>query len=393
MLGVLLAKDLRRVWRNPLPALINIALPLCITAVIGMVFGGNTEEKVGRIHYALVDEDQSFMSGIMCNRMQENQANEYLDVVVMDRKAALERINRNELSGALIIRTNFGDDFFANSGKARLELIKNPAQSIQPAILEEFGQIVAARLNVHGAEIRSGAFGDEKEGAKPLVSVDKPGEPRTGGRQSPHDAPAFNIFAWALPGMTAMFLIFLAGNAMTDLQREWRFRTFERYHTFHQRMLPFILGKVWFTVVFLLLCGSVMLGGGAAIFHVHWNQPLALAAMAVSYAIFAAGLTALLTALMPDERRGGTLNSIAGMVLGMAGGCTFPRWQLPHFIGEHITPWLPSYWFADTARNLQSGQAGADWMMTTVKLLVLSAVLIFSAVAMFQQRFEAGRRE
>ena len=32
MLRVLLANDLLRAWRNPVPLLINLALPLCITA-------------------------------------------------------------------------------------------------------------------------------------------------------------------------------------------------------------------------------------------------------------------------------------------------------------------------------------------------------------------------
>ena len=43
MLPILLAKDLRRAWRNPLPWLINLIVPLAMTALIGLVFGGGAD--------------------------------------------------------------------------------------------------------------------------------------------------------------------------------------------------------------------------------------------------------------------------------------------------------------------------------------------------------------
>lgn len=39
MFFVLLAKDLRRTWRNPLPLLINLLMPLCMTAPSVWPFG------------------------------------------------------------------------------------------------------------------------------------------------------------------------------------------------------------------------------------------------------------------------------------------------------------------------------------------------------------------
>ena len=58
---VLLAKDLRRIRRNPWPWLIHLAVPLSITALLGLAFGSGGGEGggLGRIRFALVDEDQS----------------------------------------------------------------------------------------------------------------------------------------------------------------------------------------------------------------------------------------------------------------------------------------------------------------------------------------------
>ena len=68
----------------------------------------------------------------------------------------------------------------------------------------------------------------------------------------------------------------------------------------------------------------MMLGGGGLVFQIHWQHPLALLALIFGYACFIAALFAVLVALMPDERRAGVLNNVAGMALGLVGGCAFP---------------------------------------------------------------------
>ncbi len=40
MLRVLLAKDLRHAVRNPLPWIINLIVPLSMTLLVGLIFGG-----------------------------------------------------------------------------------------------------------------------------------------------------------------------------------------------------------------------------------------------------------------------------------------------------------------------------------------------------------------
>jgi len=60
----------------------------------------------------------------------------------------------------------------------------------------------------------------------------------------------------------------------------------------------------------------------------------------------------VVVALMPDERRSAVLSNLAGMGLGLMGGCAFPPQQLPAFLRDYITPHLPSYWFVDAMRGL-----------------------------------------
>jgi ABC-type polysaccharide/polyol phosphate export permease len=83
---------------------------------------------------------------------------------------------------------------------------------------------------------------------------------------------------------------------------------------------------------------------------------------------------------------------MAGMALGLVGGCAFPANQLPAFLREHVTTLMPSYWFVDTARNLQFGGADVAWGLVTLKLVLLSVVLLALAAVLFRRKFKMGLR-
>lgn len=429
MLPVLLAKDLRRAWRNPVPWLINLALPLCITALIGMAFGGKSDrDALGKIHFAIVDEDDSVLTGMLRGMVNQKDGGKYLDPEFLARDAALRLVNDGKISAVVIIPTNFTRHYFSGATNGAIEIIKNPAESIHPAVLEEGLGVVATALSAISRnfqsefpELRSVLDGEgdyhrvaaliERAGDKfkaarrylnpPLVSYTKERptakiavnpEAAADQNNSPKQESRFNLFAYLLAGLAAMFLIFIASNAMNDLHREVRLRTFARYHTFHERLLPFVTGKVVFAVVLLLICTTVMLGAGGLIFRIHWHQPLALAGLAVGYAVFAAGFMAALAAAFEDERSANVLNNIAGMALGLAGGCAFPPENLPAFLRDHVTPLLPSYWFCDTVRNLEFGPGNVPWLSTALRLALVGAVGIALAVFLFRRRFRAGGR-
>jgi len=441
MLRVLLAKDLRRALRNPLPWLINLIVPLAMTALLGMVFGGGSENNaLGRIRFAVVDEDRSVLSDFLRGAANQDKGGEHLEPVFMERDAAMKLINANQISAVLIIKTNFMRDYLTARKPVSLELIKNPAESIHPAVLEELLGAVVTALNEISRNFNSEfpewqrvfegkedyhkvSFLIERAGDKlkilkqfinpPLVGYEKDADEPSDAFQShlarastnhavaslvqPKDNKSKNtdssgIFSFLLIGLSGMFLLFLGQNAMTDLLRELRKRTFERYQTMHQQLWPFVLSKIIFTVVMLLICSAIMFVGGGLAFQIHWRNPPALLALVLGYSCFVAALFAVLVALVPDERRAGVLNNMAGMALGLAGGCAFPPSQLPAFLREHVTPLLPSFWFADTARNVQSGGGNVLWGIVVFKLMLCSVILAALAAWLFRRKFNMGLR-
>lgn len=417
-LRMLLAKDLRRAWRNPVPWLVHLLVPLVITGLIGLTFGGRSDAgALGRIRFAVVDEDDSPLTQFLRGAANRREASQYLEPVFLDRETALRRLTGNKISAVVIIPTNFTRNYLSGAVPTSIELIKNPAQSVHPAVLEELLGVAVTALNAVARNFQSeltawlAVFegkgdhhqvaalieraGDRFQAVRqyihpPLVSYEKearPDEPKGGGAGA---APRFNMFGFLLVGMVGMFLLFLAGNGMTDLLRELRLHTFERYHTLRERLMPFVAGKIVFTIVLLVLGAVIMLGGGGLVFGIQWRQPLALGVLTFTYACFAAGLIAVLGALVPDERRAGAINTVVGMALGLAGGCAFPPESFPTFLRAHITPLLPSFWYADAARGLEFAGASAPWTIVTIKLIGLSVLLIVLAAFLFRRRFSSG---
>src|SRR4051812_33637256 len=105
MLGVLIQKDFRRTLRNPWPWLLNLALPLAITALVGFAFGGRGGSGAGeiRIKFAVVDEDRSFLGGALRSMLTQGEAGARLDPIFVDRTEALRVLRDNQISAILVM--------------------------------------------------------------------------------------------------------------------------------------------------------------------------------------------------------------------------------------------------------------------------------------------------
>jgi ABC-2 type transport system permease protein len=418
MLRTLVTKDLRRAWRNPTPWLVFLAMPLLITALIGLSFGGGGGTGPGRIQLAVVDEDNSLLTEFLRGALTQREAGQHLEARFLDRTEALRQVTDNRISAVLIIPAGFTLDYVTGERRVQLELIKNPAQSYHPAMVEEVLETLVTLLNAlarnlqtefpewrqalnrtRGPDLQTIARLIERGGNRLEAARDYLFPPLIGyGRETRSDQPGsatgagMNMFAFLLPGLAAVFLLFLADSAVRDLYREWRFRTFDRFRTVRQGLLVFVLSKVVFALAIVLIGSVIMLGGGSAIFRFHWQQPFALSLLVLAYGLFAAGFMALLAAIAGRERLADVMNTVLAMGLGLIGGCMFPADQMPAFLRLHVTPYVPTAWFVNAARQLQETGAEPAFLWTVLGLAVAGAVCVGLATWLFRQRLERGLR-
>ncbi|MBL9134789.1 MAG: ABC transporter permease [Verrucomicrobiales bacterium] len=427
-IGILLGKDLRRARRNPVPYLIHLCIPLVITGLLGMVFSsaGKGEGSLGRIRVAIVDEDDSAVIRLLRGALNQGQASEHVEARFLERELALREITNNAIAAVVVIPQGFTDHLLDGREPAVLELVKNPAQAIHPAIVEEALAVLTTGLNAiarnFGGEVAAwrpilsgerkvtlrevGSLleqtGDHLERLRKApglwrVSYEKESKPETptppDNKTASKPGVGFNMFALLLPGMAAMFLVFLADVAMRDLQREIRFRTFHRLCTMPAGATAFVLAKVWFTLAIVILGATILMGGGTLLFGITWRQPWIVALLSFAVSVFACGFMAALTGLIGGEKKADVLNTMVGMALGMASGCTFPAEALPDFLRLHVTPLLPPAWFIGAMRHVQNGDGtSGPWILAAGKLTALGIVLALLAARLLQRRLERGLR-
>ena len=418
MIGTLIKKDLARLrvnWRN---LLILLAMPLCITGLVGTVFGPAARSgEMPRIKMAIVNEDENFVGGMFAGIASSDQSQEFLESIVTDRNEAMRLINENMISAVVIIPTNFSSKFLASEPTPSIELIKNPAQSYMPAITEELLRVVSELLNAVSQNLTH-------EAPEILEILEEPGAPqfkkltkivaRVGKRferaeeyvfppiigfhrsqietkdRSQGASNGLDIFAFVMPGLAAIFLLFTAEGTARDLFVEKRTRTLDRFRTLNGSLWPFLTAKAIYSIIVVLIAAAIMLIGGGLIFDISWTNPLAISSLTLTYAVFCNGFSSLLVAIVYREQLASILNTVVIMFIGFLGGSMMPTQNLPSFIRDTISPWMPNYIFAEAIKRLQFGFSGPPWTLAATELLLSGIVMLIAASYLLRRRLLAG---
>ena len=420
MIGKLLRKDLRRAWRNPLPYLIQLAIPLCITGVIGLAFGPKEGgQMVAAIKVAIVDEDDTVLSDFLKGSFNQGDEASFIDPQVVDREEAMRQIEANRISAVIVIPKGFTEAYLRAETTPPLELIKNPAQSYYPAIIEEMMDAGVEALNAlsrtFGPELRDvleiiDPGDDERPSLLTIAALlirlevvferveDYLFPPRVSygsEERAESDAeagPGFNIFSFILSGMTAMFMLFIASLGITDIFTEMKGRTLDRMRTMMPGVFPIVVAKVLFTLIVVLGCAVILIGGGGLLFNLSWGNPLRVSVLCLSYGFFCAGLMACVAALARSETRIAVISNIVIFGQAFVGGTMVPVETLPAFIRDHLTPFTPLYWFSGSIRTLENGVGSQSWILSSLLLGLTGIAMVLAAVWLFNRLLQRGVR-
>lgn len=418
MLLTLLAKDWARIRANPGPYLAMLALPFALTALIGMAFAPSNDgnPQLPAIKVAITDEDGGIMGEMVQNALTQASVEILTEAVAFEE--ADKRMQDGEFSAVINIPAGFSQAFFAGEDIPPLTLVKNPTQRFYPAIVEEVIRFLAEILdaivwNLAGAEELEAVRSSLKENQvpdpdlmdtfvqtayarmgdaehyffPPLIETEH--EHRT---EEPDASTDLNLFGFLLPGLAALFLLFLADIGIRGLFDENRLHTLQRFRTLHINTFPLVLSKALLAMTVVLAGGIILLGFGGLAFRVQWQHPWAIAMLTLSYSIYAAGLLAALAAWVGTEKRANVVNTVVIFAAGFMGGSMLPVDSLPEGITANITPYMPTYWFSGAITALEFGVDGPPWQSTTVKMLVIGAVLILIATRLINRRLAKGVR-
>src|SRR4029078_1632732 len=128
------AKDIRRRLRDPSALAMWMGLPIVIGLLMSLLSSGGGPAVKSRL--LVVDEDKSFLSGLVLSSGRQGQLGEMLEIETLNAVEGRKKIDAGEASALLTIPRGFQDGVL-NDRPVALALVTNPAQRIMPGIIEE----------------------------------------------------------------------------------------------------------------------------------------------------------------------------------------------------------------------------------------------------------------
>ena len=380
----LIRNDLRLYLTDRRALVIGVVVPIVIAAFFGYVFGGNgAAEAPGKIPIALVDEDQSTVSHAITADLAGESL---LDVRILDRSAAEERVRSGKVQVAAVIPKNFGaasmQALFSGMAKPRVELLIDPSQAIS-------GRVVEGLFAQHGMrEITKQAFGGAS-GQAPLGlqrGLSIPYGVETTRITSARSIP-YNSYAHSFAGMTTQFILLAGIDAGIVLLLARERGIWQRLRSAPLNKTEFLLARTLSTVLISLFQLMLIYTAAIVIFGVRISGSIiGFAALAVSLCLLNAAFGLMLASIGRSAAATRGIAVMATLLLVMVGGAWVPSFVFPQWL-QRVSLAAPTRWAVDGLDAMSWRGLGISAAVTPF-IVVSATAIVCLAIAIWQFRWE-----
>jgi ABC-type multidrug transport system permease subunit len=400
-------RDLVRYLRNPFRTAMLFAVPLMLSGIFALVFGGGGTDQIS-IKVLLFDEDSSLLSRLLEGAGGSSELDQKLEVVTVGPEG-YEMMERGEASALVHLPKGFTRDYLGGR-PTTIEVVKNPSERFLPKVVDEGVGLGAVALSVGSRVFRSeletiGGFVENEAFPadlavasvstgfnRKLKSLDRFLLPPVVTLETVtlietpdgEDAPELNILAYFLPGFSVMGIFFLAQSATRDILRDRSAGLVRHLLTAPVSAADYVRGKS-LSVLLVTTAGFLVLVAIGVAAGVRWGFAPAAAAMVVASAVMASGVLLLISSFVASERQGDTLATIVIMVSSMLGGAFVPISQMPSFL-RPIAASTPVFWSVDGFTKLSVGGGGFADIAVNLAVLVGGGGLCMAVGSLLLQR-------
>lgn len=404
-------RDLTRFVRNPVTTALMFAIPLTMTGIFALVFGGSGGDDAVTLRVLVYDEDNSLLSRWLQAGASDATWDERLELVPVGAEG-YGMMEEGEANAMLHIPEGFTESFLAGS-PVTLEVIKNPAQRFLPQLVEEGVGVGAAVLSqvsavfgpelatIHGlmigdefptdpqigslsVEINRKLRGLDRYLFPPVITL----EAVTLGAEG-QDEGGFNIMAYFLPGMSIFGILFLAQAGSRDILLERENGLLRQLLTAPVSVGQYLAGKC-LSVVAVTWMGFLILVVIGMALGVSWGPPPAVVLLMTATSLAAAGTMVLIMSLVGSQRQGDALTTILIIVWSLLGGSFISLEGIPSFLLPLSRSTL-TYWAVDGFTGLiQHGEQLIDIVPNVVVLATAGGILLALGALTLRRKILAG---
>ncbi len=410
---LLVVKDFRRKWKNPVVIIGFLFIPVLFTLIFGAVFGGSGETKLPRIQVLSVDLDKSFVSQLVLSAMTQGELKEMIQLEPQDSEEEAHRtLEQGKASALLVIPKNFGTDVWEGR-KAELLLFKNPSEQFLPQIVEEITDTTAllfsALLSVFSDELGilrkspgKMALTDQTVSLisirikNRIDSVSKYVIPPVIGLklttledEEEGISGTLTVQGYILPAIAVMFLLFIVNIVFEDLLQERDSGTLLRMTASPMTIQEFIWSKMVTAALLGMFCTLFLIGLGALIFNIKWGPPISVVLIVICLNILIAGFISLFYAFIRTERQAGAVISSVIIVMSLLGGSMLPVEQFPAPV-QILSNFTVNHWGIQAFLKSQSGEPLQNILPILGGMTLAGVLLSLISAQLLQKNLKQG---
>jgi ABC-2 type transport system permease protein len=361
--GQVTKKDLKDFYRDRARIISFIIMPLFMMIMVGFVFPSQSSLK--DVPVGILNLDNGAVSrqvvDVLTNLEVQDSTRKVMVVKPVQNEAAIkELIQKQELSGAIVIPAGFSNGLLKDHSQQTITIITDQSN---PQISSILTTMLAQVFDKTGKQISKLAIGSLM--LPPMVVVSKglvAGKP--------------NYFQFVAPGIIAMVTMMAVMMGLAgSIAREKEQGTMDGILVAPVSRFSIIMGKTGAQTVRGLLQGSIVLILAMTLFHVKVYGNFLIMLLIVILGIFSfVGLGILVSAAVEEQETAMTIMMTITFPMLFLSGAFFPVQQMPGFM-QAISKCIPLTYEVQALRQVVVLGAGLSEVMRPVLILLAFGVV------------------
>ncbi len=410
---ILVWKDFKRKWKNPIVIIGFLLIPVVFTFIFGLVFGPQREEILPRISLLVVDDDKSLVSNFLTTAMSQGELKKMVELEPIEsEEMGRQLLSKGKASALLIIPKNLGKDIL-DGKQAEVLFLKNPSEQFLPQIAEEIADtatlIMSALVEVFSEEvdlikgfseldkipdmdmsalsikIKNRIESISKYVFPPVISLKQ----QTIKKEEEDSKDSITVQGYILPAMAILFLMFICNVVFEDILRETKLKTLMRMSLSRMSMAEFIWSKIVSSALIGILCTLVLIGFGAVFFSIKWGNMFIVFLIVLCLNILIAGFIAFLYIFIRTEQQAGAVISSVILVMSLLGGSMVPVENFPEFI-QKISKLTVNYWGIKAFHSTIMKEPFVELIPILLGMVFVGVLLSFACSFFIQNNLKKG---
>lgn len=424
-------KDMTRSFRSLFAVVFMFVVPLLVTGMFYFMFGniaGNGEFNLPKTQVVIANLDEGgpkfnvnpknipggreadTMGELIVSILESDDMAELIAVSrAPDAASARAAVDTQQAQVALIIPTDFSDQFVDQDGRAVIEFYQDPTLTIGPDII----RTILNRFmdSMSGIKIAVNVFQDEasqEDVAYSGLVVQQYLDTSLTLRENPEDdlldvrTPSsekskaeegrnilLSIITPIMGGMMIFYAYFTGASTAQSILKEDEERTLPRLFTTPTAQATILSGKLLAVIMTVSIQVVVLLIAAQLIFSIHWGETLPLALTAIGIISSASSFGLFVNSLIKSTKQGGVLFGGVLTVTGMLGMISIFAIGSPTAsqLGDTVSLLVPQGWAVRALMQTMNAEPVGSVLVTTLVLLAWSAAFFIIGVWRFNRRY------